>query len=174
LAGEFFVLGELALRRLDGTLTLGHSKEVDILVLNRRNRHTFKVEVKTTEGRVRGSQLFGAHYSWLMSEKHGRIEDKDLVYCFVLLNQSASVTALRRMFLVPAVEVARYVRWNHQYWEDQARPHRGASKSSPLRQFRLPAGEGKAVVPPSWRDGRWRKWESNWTIFEAEPANTTE
>src|SRR5262245_63635485 len=28
LAGEFSVLAELALRRLDGTLTLGHTKEI--------------------------------------------------------------------------------------------------------------------------------------------------
>ena len=34
LAGEFLVLGELALRGLDGTLTLGHTKGVDILVHN--------------------------------------------------------------------------------------------------------------------------------------------
>jgi hypothetical protein len=168
LAGEFFVLAELALRRLDGTLTLGHSKEVDILVLNRLTGRTFKVEVKTTEGRVRGSKLFGAHYSWLMSEKHGRIDDKDLVYCFVLLNQTDSGSALRRMFLVPSVEVATYVSWNHQYWENQERRNREASKHSTLRQFRLPTGEGKTVVPPSWRDERWRQWESNWTIFEPE------
>jgi hypothetical protein len=46
LAGEFFVLGELALRRLDASMTLGHTKEIDILVLNRATGRTFKVEVK--------------------------------------------------------------------------------------------------------------------------------
>jgi hypothetical protein len=169
LAGEFFVLGELALRRLDGTLTLGHSKEVDILVLNRRTGRTFKAEVKTTEGRVRGSKLFGPHYSWLMSEKHSRIKDDDLVYCFVLLSPGAGGLVAHRIFLVSAIEVATYVAWNHTYWEDQPRGNRRPSRPSTLRQFRLPVGEGKAVVPPSWRDGRWRQWEDNWAIFEVAP-----
>ncbi len=73
LAGEFFVLGELALRRLDASLTLGHTKEIDILVLNRATGRTFKVEVKTTERGVRGSGIFGLCYAWLMDDPTRRV-----------------------------------------------------------------------------------------------------
>jgi len=172
LAGEFLVLAELARRRLDGTLTFGSSKEVDILVLNRRTGRTFKVEVKTTEGRSRGSKLFGRHYSWLMNEKHGRITDEDLVYCFVLLDPHSKGPTERRILLVPAVEVARYIRWNQRYWEREQRAKRRRGKVSQLRQFRFPAEEVKAVVPRSWRPRQlWRTWEDNWKTFGPGPSS---
>jgi hypothetical protein len=61
LAGEFFVLAELALRGLDGTLTLGHTKEIDILVLNRTTEQMFRLEVKTTHKAVQHSKIFGSN-----------------------------------------------------------------------------------------------------------------
>ncbi|MBI5554217.1 MAG: hypothetical protein HY917_05790, partial [Candidatus Diapherotrites archaeon] len=48
LAGEFAVLSQLAIRGLVGTLTLGNTKGVDILVLNSETNKMFKLEVKTT------------------------------------------------------------------------------------------------------------------------------
>jgi len=147
LAGEFLVLAELARRRLDGTLTLGSSKEIDILVLNRRTGRTFTVEVKTTEGGSRGSKLFRRHYSWLMNAKHGWISNKNLVYCFVLLDPGPERSTRRRIFLVPAVEVARYIRWNQKYWEREQRVKGRQGKVSSLRQFRVPAEESAVAVP---------------------------
>lgn|SRR6266496_4734459 len=57
LAGEYFVLGQLALRGLDGALTLGRTNEIDIFVLNRRTEVNFKVEVKTTHRGVQQSVI---------------------------------------------------------------------------------------------------------------------
>ncbi len=172
LAGEFLVLAELARRRLDGTLTFGSSKEVDILVLNRRSGRTFRVEVKTTEGRSRGSRMFRRHYSWLMNVKHGRITDESLVYCFVLLGPGTAGATQRLIFLVPAVEVARYIRWNQRYWEKEQLARGRHGKESSLRQFRVPAEEGKVIVPRSWRPKQlWRTWEDNWETFGPSPGS---
>ena len=172
LTGEFLVLAELARRRLDGTLTLGASKEIDILVLNRHTGRTFKVEVKTTEGRSRGSKMFRRHYSWLMNVKHGRITDENLVYCFVLLGPGTVGATQRRIFLVPAIEVARYIRWNQRYWEKEQRAKGRHGKETSIRQFRVPAEEGRIVVPRSWRPKElWRTWEDNWTTFGPSPSS---
>lgn len=47
LAGEFAVLSQLALRGYDANLTLGHTKNVDILVSHPETGKMYKLEVKT-------------------------------------------------------------------------------------------------------------------------------
>ena len=48
LAGEFATLAQLALRGFDANLTLGNTKNVDILVSDPRSGKMYKLEVKTT------------------------------------------------------------------------------------------------------------------------------
>jgi hypothetical protein len=164
LAGEFFVLAELALRGLDGTLTLGHTKEIDVLVLNRQTKKTFRVEVKTTGKGIERGRLFGENYAWLMHRRHQELRDDDLVYVFVYLETSPTRRPPPRFFVVPAADVATYIRWNHAYWLQQTPGHR--DPDSALRVFRIPAGHDDAKrLPASWRDGRWRQWEKNWAVF---------
>jgi len=155
LAGEFSVLAELALRRLDGTLTLGHTKEIDILALNRATGRTFKLEVKTTAQGLRRFRDFGTSYAWLMHQKHESVTATDLVYCFVALKRGER----SKFFLVPSADVAAYVRWEHEHWKQRPGPRRTA-KMTPMRMFRIPAEEvPRANLPPSWHDGSWRRWE---------------
>jgi hypothetical protein len=166
LAGEFLVLSELALRHLDGTHTLGRTKEIDILVLNRRTGRTFKLEVKTTKKGVQGNRIFGPSYAWMMDVRHGRLRAKDLVYCFVLLDPKRG---RRQFFLVPSGDVAAYIRWNHRYFLRRVRKRR--NPDSPIRVFRIPAqGARRNPVPSSWRNGRWQRWEDNWAIFGPMPG----
>jgi len=161
LAGEFFVLGELALRGLDGTLTLGHTKEIDVLVLNRRTGRTFKVEVKTTSSGPRRSAVFGGCYAWFMDERHGHLSDDSLVYCFTVIRPDE-----RRFFLVPSDDVARYIRWEFERFMSHVRKRSRGTSS--MRTFRLPATADGCPMPDPWRDGRWRTWMAAdaWTIFE--------
>lgn len=164
LAGEFFVLAELALRGLDGTLTLGHTKEIDVLVLNRQTKKTFRVEVKTTGKGVERGRLFGENYAWLMHRRHQELREDDLVYVFVYLEPSPTRRSAPRFFVVPAVDVATYIQWNHAYWLEQTPRHR--NPDSAMRVFRIPAGRPEPkTLPPSWRNERWRQWENNWTVF---------
>jgi len=58
LTGEFYVLAQLAQRGLIGTLTLGNTKGIDILVTNQELNKLFKVEVKTTAKTPRIEKLF--------------------------------------------------------------------------------------------------------------------
>lgn len=164
LAGEFSVLAELALRRMDGTLTLGHAKQIDILALNRATGRTFKLEVKTTAKGSRGSRAFGRSYAWLMDQEHGDVVDRDLVYAFVVLRRDERP----KFFLVPSADVAAYVRWEFEHWKRHATRRTG--KVSPMRMFRIPAEKvPNSNLPRSWRDGRWRRWADNWRILGPDP-----
>ena len=115
LAGEFYTLGQLTQRGYLATMTLGNTKGVDILVTNQEVNKLFKVEVKTTNKRLRHERLFGEglFYVWAMSAKHEGIRDHKLVYCFVALGD---VNERPDFFLVPSNEVAEYIEWQHQHW----------------------------------------------------------
>lgn len=160
LAGEFFVLAELALRRLDGILMLGHTKEIDILALNRRTGRTFRVEVKTTTSGLRGSRrpgLWGPCYAWVMDVRHGDLAAGDLVYAFVIITEERP-----KMFLVPSEDVAAYIRWEYGHWVKHARRRTG--KLSSMRMFRIPT-ESACPMPSAWKDRRWQRWQDNWSVF---------
>jgi hypothetical protein len=122
---------------------------------------TFKVEVKTTERGVRGSSIFGPCFAWLMDESHGALRDGDLIYAFVVLDRAQQ---RHRIFLVPAADVASYIRWEYKHWRRHSTRQTG--KVSPMRMFRIPEGSSRCPTPSSWRDGQSRQWERNWSIFE--------
>ena len=137
LAGEFATLSQLALRGYDANLTLGNTKNVDILVSDPTTGHMYKVEVKTTgylskAGTAgRRSKLFGHTYSWVMSKKHEHVADPILFYCFVNLTESDGTSF--RFFIVPSKVVAKYVKAQHQLWLDDDPNH----KDTNMRTFRL-------------------------------------
>src|SRR6478672_3943790 len=89
LAGEFAVLAQLALRGYVANMTLGHTKGIDILVANPDTGRMRKIEVKTSQKPLK--------YGWVMSEKHERINDPDLFFCFVNITSDSTF----RFFIVP-------------------------------------------------------------------------
>ena len=109
LAGEYYVLAQLTHRNLVATLTLSNTKGVDILVTNQDLNKLYKVEAKTTDRKPRMERLFGDRpfYVWPMSQKHEKVQDDKLFYCFVLLRDPDE---LPRFFVVPSSAVAEYVR----------------------------------------------------------------
>ena len=94
LAGEFAALAQLALRGYVANMTLGRAKGIDILVANPETGRMRKLEVKTTQKPIaRG---------WVMNEKHERLSDADLLFCFVAIKDSSF-----RFFIVPSAVVAK-------------------------------------------------------------------
>ncbi len=67
-----------------------------------------------------------------MSEKHERLGDANLFYCFVALR---GYTQLPRFFVVPSIYVAAYVREQHAYW---LRTRQRSIVDTAMRRFRIP------------------------------------
>jgi hypothetical protein len=151
LAGEFYVLAQLVQRGLVATFTLANTKGVDILVSNAELNRLFKIEVKTTDRNPHHESLFADEpcYHWPMSEKHERLRDANLFYCFVALLGCAQ---LPRFFVVPSLYVATYVREQHAYW---LRTRQKSVSETTMRRFRIPATDPLG-------------FENNWGILAGE------
>lgn len=147
LAGEYHVLAQLAERGYVGALTLGHTKGVDILITNPWSGAVRKVEVKTTRRGLANHRLFGPSrfYSWTLGAKNESVSAPDLVYCFVVLGLSDQ---LPKFFIVPAPEVAKYLKWEHKHWLDAKR-----GKENDIRTFRIEEHD-----PKGYRD--------KWALFD--------
>jgi hypothetical protein len=133
IAGEFYVLAQLAQRGLVASFTLANTKAIDILVFDESLDKLFKLEVKTTNLPPKRVALFSDEpvYSWPMSAKHERIAGPRLFFCFVVLQGPCT---LPLFFIVPSSYVAEYVREQHQYW---LRTRTRAVNPTGMRQFRI-------------------------------------
>lgn len=148
LAGEFYVLAQLAHRGMVGTLTLSNTKGIDILVTNPEVNRLSKVEVKTIQKGPWLERLFGdrPQFMWPMSVKHESITDRNLFYIFVYLPEPAKRP---RFFIVPSKDVAKYVKWQHKHWLST---RTSAVNPTPMRKFRIPVDDPNG-------------YEDNWRVF---------
>lgn len=157
LAGEFSVLSQLALQGYDANMTLGRTKNVDILVSNPKTNRFYQLEVKTKlECRKRpvSSKLFGRFlFDWIMNVKHEAISRPELWYCFVSINHESKA---QRYFVVPSTIVAKYIKEEHQLWLN-AQPGR---KDTQMRTFRIGLKGEKYKVPTAIAE----KYEDNWNF----------
>jgi hypothetical protein len=153
LAGEFYVLAQLAQRELVAAFTLSNTKSVDILVATPGLQGFRAVEVKTTVSGPRSGSIFADEpcYAWTMDAKHERLIDANLFYCFVLLRDC---TQLPRFFIVPSTYVAAYVREQHAYW---LRRRLKPGAETRMRLFRIRASDPLG-------------FENNWGVLAGEPV----
>jgi hypothetical protein len=155
LAGEFAALSRLALWGYDANMTLGRTKNVDILVSNPRTNKLYQLEVKTNlDSRQRPpvSKLFGRFVSdWIMHEKHESISRPELWYCFVTIGLQSKIA---RYFIVPSSVVAEYVRAEHRLWLDTTKK----GKDGPMRLFRIGVDDEKYRIPTPTS----KQYEDNW------------
>ena len=127
------------LRGIDANMTLGHTKGIDILAYSPDEGESYQLEVKThlVKGRYKPSQssLFGTiASSWVMNEKHQRIEEPRRFYCFVnILHDSKSF----EFYIVPSKVVAHYVTEEHKHWLNAHRKNGQKVKPNDMRTFRL-------------------------------------
>ncbi len=160
LAGEFATLSRLALRGYDANLTLGNTKNVDILVSDPESGRMYRLEVKTSSylskkgSAAKRSKLFGYNYEWIMGKKHEEIVDPSLFYCFV--NFAGDEGTPFRFFILPSKVVAEYVGAQHQLWLDQDPKH----KDTAMRVFRLALEEDGHPLPTPAA----KRYESNWSF----------
>jgi hypothetical protein len=147
IAGEYYVLAELARRDAVASLTIHNTKGVDILVAPPNRRIAYKVEVKTARNRPGRARLWHATepcFQWHMHKKHETQRDPNLIFAFVWLPDPP---ASPRFFLVPSRHVAQYVRWEHALWLKERN-----GKDSDWRIFRIP-------------ESKWPTYENKWTLL---------
>jgi hypothetical protein len=160
LAGEFAVLSQLALRGYVANMTLGNTKNVDILVADPISGRMLKLEVKTNyrSSRSEGSKSkdFGNFVSgWMMGEKHEQMNDPSLFFCFVNISRDQKSF---KFYIVPSAVVANYVRQEHQHWLAAASTR--ARKDTTMRVFRLGRANEEYPIPTPTID----QYEDNWTF----------
>jgi hypothetical protein len=159
LAGEFAVLSQLALRGYDAGMTLGHTKNIDILVYDPTSKKRYEVEVKTNLETKNGpcrSKLFGRFVTdWQMNEKHEKISSPNLFYCFVHINSCRKADHTFQFFIVPSKVVATYVRQEHALWLKDNPAHRDTDR----RLFKLGLPNDTEVAVPAPLAST---YENNW------------
>ena len=134
LAGEFAVLSKLALLGYDANMTLGNTKNVDILAASPKGK-MFRLEVKTARKGSPGKYgAFEGTYKWPITVREKVNKTGSFFYCFVLLEDENSRT---RFFIVPSSMVTKYTEQAHKHWLAMNKSH----KDSDMRVFRL--GQGK-------------------------------
>lgn len=157
LAGEFAVLSQLTLKGFDSNMTLGNTKNVDILVSDPVRNRMFKIEVKTHYRNTPShSEMFGHHLGWIMSKKNEEIRDPNLFYVFVCLTGNHTHY---RFFIVPSNTVADYVKNQHLYWL-QHKTEEGVD--SDIRRFRIGLDDGGYVVPTVLA----KDYENRWDLLQ--------
>lgn len=161
LAGEFAVLSQLALKGMDANMTLGHTKSVDILVLDPKTGKQYQLEVKTNlqkdKKKPSVSKIHGKFISdWMMSEKHEKIDIPTLFYCFVNISKDSH---LFKFYIVPSNVVAQYVKEEHQIWIDEKKKEgKDVKFDTDRRLLRIGIkGEEYPINTPTAED-----YEDNW------------
>lgn len=156
LAGEFAVLSQLAIRNLNPSLTLGHTKGIDILVSDPHSRRMRRLEVKTSYSTRKrpdkSSKIFGRfHAQWIMNKKSEKHSDDDLFYCFVRYE----VTKFQyEFFVVPNKVVAKYLRAEHRFWRNKTK-----GKKTDLRTFRIGLNDTQDPIKTPKRKDFENRWD---------------
>ncbi len=145
LAGEFAVLSQLALKGIDASLTLGNTKEVDILISNPKTNESKRLEVKTKTQHTKQGYITRGHVGrnfceWQMGTKHEKLDHENLFYCFVLMNPHEEMKSY--FFVVPSKIVASYVRRDYRLWKNRIPVKKKSAKKkvkkpNPMRMFRI-------------------------------------
>lgn len=180
LAGEFTVLAQLQMRpKLQATFTLGHTKSVDIVVVNGRQK-PIRVQVKASHRGPRSIKRgkYGRnYYAWPMDRKDEARSDVD-VCCFVkfIPPKTSGGSWSSRFFVVPWRDVRTNLRWGYQQYLRAEKRRPAAGRNIGFREFRIPVGREErapACVPPSCRRGaRWLRYENDWGWLSRSPARS--
>jgi hypothetical protein len=167
LAGEFAVLSALNLHRWNASLTLGNTKSVDIIAYRDDNPKTVKIEVKTSSssGKFTNSKIFGKTISWRMDQKHEKLLNEDLFYCFVRWNKDVKKSfdpkesVFPVFYIVPSKVVAKYIKTEHELWRKEKK--KKSNFTLKMRNFRLGDESGKYKIETHKAE----KYENAWNIL---------
>lgn len=105
-SGEYFVAAELERRGFSVAVPMSNTEMFDILAFNRNSHKQWAIQVKTTTKKKN---------EWILSKKNEKINEKNIVYVFVKLNELEAP----QYFIVPSKKVAEYIINNHREWIEE-------------------------------------------------------
>jgi len=141
-AGEHLVLSRLLSRGLLAAQAPRGTRKADILVNYLDSGKSNLIQVKSTQ--------HGSDGGWTMSEKHERITDDDLFYCFVDFKPMDP-----KVFVLPAKVVAKAVSEDHAIWLATPGKNGRRHNDSPMRKVKaLGMSQGAG-----WLEPYFERWE---------------
>lgn len=143
-AGEHLVLSRLLSRGVLASAAPTGFEAVDILVQPLSPSGPRTVQVKAT--------LSSEKVGWWLSEKHERISDPGLIYCFVTLAPTSQI-----VYVIPAPVVAQAITTDHRGWLPRPGAQGQRRKDTPGRKLRASMFDW----PENWLE----QYRENWNCF---------
>ena len=150
-AGEHLVLSRLLSKGLLASQAPRGTRKADILVNPLDGGKPILIQVKTNVTSK------SENISWPMQEKHEKVIDPDLFYCFVDINGNDS-----RVFVVPADIVAEVVKRTHENWLSTPGSKGQQHNETKMRQIRYVPSKYADFLEQNWMD----KYLENWDQFQ--------
>jgi hypothetical protein len=143
-AGEHLVLSRLLTRGVLASAAPPGFEKIDILVQPLGKGGPQSVQVKATFS----SEKVG----WWLSDKHEKITDPGLIYCFVTFSPTSQV-----VYVIPAPVVAKAITIDHRGWLSRPGARGEARKDTAGRKLRASMFDW----PENWLE----KYRENWDCF---------
>jgi hypothetical protein len=130
------VAAELSRQGYVASLTLRNTRGIDILASNANATKSVGIQVKTNQGHNK---------EWMLTAKIEKETATNLFFVFVRLNNRDAP----EYYIVPRVDVTRYVVENHQKWLRTPGRKGQQHKDNPVRQFADPENSylNKSLMP---------------------------
>jgi hypothetical protein len=146
-AGEHLVMSRLLNRGFLAALAPSRVKNVDILVNHLDGKAPCLIQVKTRSG-------IDANAGWPLNEKNESIDDADIFYCFVALDDFES-----QVYVIPASQVAKVVRESHATWLRTPGAKGQKHNDSKMRQIRNKYSFSVKSAPDGWMNKYLEQWD---------------
>lgn len=123
-AGEYFVAGELERRGFSVAVPMSNVELFDILAIDRDNiENQFAIQVKTNHSN---------NAEWMLSEKNEKINEKNIFYVFVKLNDKDNPS----YHIVPSAIVAERIKEDHKKWLQTPGKNGKPHNDNKMRKFK--------------------------------------
>lgn len=148
-AGEYYLASYLSAHNFVTTITLGRNEKYDLLVVNPKG-NTIKISVKS---------MIKKSKSFFLSEKYEKLEEPNLFYAFISLNEFKSEPDF---WIVPSKVVAKSITKNYTKWFNSPNKEGGKHNSTPSRNFNVYQNK---YEPEGWEE-EVKKYYKNIKILE--------
>lgn len=152
-AGEYYVMSQLLMQGYIAALAPQGVPNADIVVTSKTGSHLCTIQVKTRSGK-------GSDGGWHMKQKHEKLTEARLFYCFVDFKNTEEKPDV---YVLPSEVVAEVLFKSHRSWLDKPAKNGAKHKDSVMRRL-LPdyskSFGDKNPYPKGWLNRYYNNWAS--------------